>query len=609
MKKYSLLVLLVGLVFLFDAISVTHAEIGLKWGGKLWTAWRYRNDDTESSVYTGAFGAGGGNGINSELELRVTATISEYAEVNARINNRFRKNYWATWWDNNGETAGSGETMEANQYLKLRGVYAKFRPPQWADPIIKSVLLGASDFGMFNAWTVGRIRYTDRDNGMGSFVSGAIGDSFTYDLARISLPTRWAGPGWTTRGSGYHTASGFMNRDFAYAAAMRFNASDRFKFDLIGDYTKDVEGALDDTNERDGHDYTDRFTNTVISAEFSILPTDIMDINLLGVYAESTYNDTFNYIEKWGGYTPLIQKDCDDFSVKALMVLNDPFGVGLNISLEYFNIGEDFQSLMAARRESDVLITEGFEGDDVARHSYGDDPITPPANDWGGWNGNMGQAPTLNVDNDDTQWTEMAYQSIIGWNGGTLLLNYASAALELAAEYTHIGYNTNMQNRDMTIYPENNGFGSANGVYSAYQDRKTDIALVKGKYAFFAGKPFEFTGKIKWLHDVDTKNDDTSSDDYDNTKMIYDLGLGLNITDEIFCKAGYTYYDKDVEYGGTSYPSQKNRLYLTTRYDFGGIKIAYTIENYTGKERPIGWDDTFDDYNLTRSFASLEVPF
>ncbi len=39
--------------------------------------------------------------------------------------------------------------------------------------------------------------------------------------------------------------------------------------------------------------------------------------------------------------------------------MNDPFGVGLSFNFEYFNIGEAYTSVLAARRESDVLLTEG----------------------------------------------------------------------------------------------------------------------------------------------------------------------------------------------------------------------------------------------------------
>ncbi|MBN2054076.1 hypothetical protein JW905_04100 [bacterium] len=608
--RRTMLIRMMATVCLMCLLPGASAEVGIDWGGKFFTNWLYGNDDTEFSSYVSSDGNQGHNGINSELELTITAHVSDYVEAGARIKNRYRKNYWATYWDNNGEGTLSGETNEANQYMKLRGVWARFQPPEWATPLIRSIHLGSSDLGMFNPWTVGRIRYIDRDNSMGTFVNGAMGGSVAYELARISLPSRWAGPGWSTRGKGYHNNDGFFTRDAAYAAAFRFDVSDRFNFALIGDYTFDKEGDVDDENPRDGQDLVNRFSNTVVSLDMSFMPMDILDVNLLGVYAATNYDAEFDYIERRDGFNIMPQKDTEDAAYKALITLNDPFGVGLNVQLEYFNIGEDFVSLMAARRESDVLITEGFEADDTPRKAQpADESMMPFVVDWGGWSGNMGQTPTLNVDNFETQFDEMVYQSIIGWNGGTLLLDYASAALELTGEYTYVDYNTNGQGRDMTVYPENNGFGAPDNAYNEYQERSTQIALIKGKYAFEACRPFEISGKVKWINDVDDRNLDITEDDYENDKMIYDLGLGVDVTDEIFLKVGYTFYDKEITLGGEPYASEKHRAYLQARYDFGGMKIGYLLESFTGEEQPPGVEDTYDDYRLIRSRAFAEVSF
>ena len=46
---------------------------------------------------------------------------------------------------------------------------------------------------------------------------------------------------------------------------------------------------------------------------------------------------------------------------KVNVDINDPFGVGLSFNVEGFDIGADYASIMAARRESDVLLTEGHD--------------------------------------------------------------------------------------------------------------------------------------------------------------------------------------------------------------------------------------------------------
>jgi len=42
--------------------------------------------------------------------------------------------------------------------------------------------------------------------------------------------------------------------------------------------------------------------------------------------------------------------------------VNDPFKIGLSFGVEGFDLGSDYVSMMAARRESDVLLTDGHDG-------------------------------------------------------------------------------------------------------------------------------------------------------------------------------------------------------------------------------------------------------
>ena len=573
--------------------TIQSGNLGLKWNGKIYTSWLSGNDVTEHSVYVDPFGDGGHNGINSELELNLQARISDFAEAGARIKNRFRKNYWATYWAN--------EDLDESQYMKLRGVWVRFKPPGWISPFIDSVHVGSSDLGMFNPWTVGRIRFTDRDNAMGTFISGKIGSAFNYDLARISLPEPWAGPGWSTRGKGYFTADGFFTRDFAYAGSLNFELSDKFRFRVVGDYTLDEEGDPDDSNLHDGVDRIVRYRNKVLSTEFSSSPFNTVDVSGLFAYAESDYRAKFDYIEKKTA-NPIPQKDLDDVAMKFTLELNDPFNFGLSAAVEYFNIGDDFITLMGARRESDVLLTEGFESDDAVG-----------ASDWGGWSGTMGQVPSLNVDNYDTQFTETCYQTIVGWKGETIILNFQRGGLELSTEYTQIGYNSNMQGRDMGIYWIGSGFGAPDNAYNEYQDRDTKIMVFKGQYDTQLIRPVSLKFRLKNIDDSDNQDLSTTDDDYNNDKWIYDFGIGCTIFDELYVETGYTLYDKSLELGKQNRDSEKNKYYITARYNFGGVRIGYTIEKFTGEDWDLDSETNthmkYDDWDLVRSHAFLEVAF
>ena len=54
---------------------------------------------------------------------------------------------------------------------------------------IDSATIGANDFGQFDPFVLGRIRYIDRDNGAGLLFQGsALDRKITWDFARVSLP-------------------------------------------------------------------------------------------------------------------------------------------------------------------------------------------------------------------------------------------------------------------------------------------------------------------------------------------------------------------------------------------------------------------------------------
>ena len=71
--------------------------------------------------------------------------------------------------------------------------------------------------------------------------------------------------------------------------------------------------------------------------------------------------------------------------------LSDPFEIGLSLKFEYFNIGSEYNAIMGARREADVLLTDGI--------------IT------GGFT-RGGQLPTLNVANEFQDWDEPWYETV-----------------------------------------------------------------------------------------------------------------------------------------------------------------------------------------------------
>ena len=146
----------------------------------------------------------GDNGQGTELELLLNARLSSQVEVKRphpqplqpelldelrRLRRRTRPAL--------RRLGDCGEfDPRSNQYIKLRGVAVVLTPGY----LIDSATIGANDFGQFDPFVIGRIRYIDRDNAHGILLQGSRAStaSITWDAARISLPRLWAGPNFST---------------------------------------------------------------------------------------------------------------------------------------------------------------------------------------------------------------------------------------------------------------------------------------------------------------------------------------------------------------------------------------------------------------------------
>jgi hypothetical protein len=567
-------------------------KFGIKVNGQLFINFLHENDATQGTNHTH-----GHNGIAPELELNMLAKVSNNIEVGARIQSRYRENYWATFWD----MAVHNGNIERPGLFKLRGSWADVRTPDWLKGIVDKVHVGASDLAMFSPYTIGRLRYIDRDNAGGLFLSAKLGKTFSYDLARISLPSLWAGPGWRTAGTDYDNQL-YINKDYAFAGKVDFKPNNQYDVRVLAYHTSDLEVDPLDTNSRNGVDFTDRFTSTVISADFAANPVDFLQLSGVFAHAATVYKAE-NYTKDWGGWNSMPAKDCKDSMFKLTALLQDPLKVGLNFGLEYFNIGDDYISIMASRREQDQLLTEGFEGDDVVGrwNAWSAGEPWRFTQDWIGYEGNYGQTVSPIADNGETQFDEVPYQSIIGWKGFTGTANFSKGGLDLAAEVTGIGYNSNTQGRDMNIYPVNAM------IWNQDQDRSTFIGLLRFKYAFTIGKAFDLSGKVKLIDDKDNAKLGDPSDDYKSKKWIYDIGLGCQVTDEIYAKVGYWIASDGITYGGADLSSDKNKLYVIAKTEFAGLQVGYIFDYATGNDWIGGVHYT--DFKVVRSRAFVIVKF
>lgn len=599
--------------------------------GEMYTKWLWGTSRTDGSVYnfTTIPNEGyGDNGQGTEINFLIASKPSRNIEVTGRIQSRFNQNQWTNFggfggrnpaFEENPAPCLGGDCGEfdprSNEYIKMRGLTARFTPG-WK--LADSVTVGSNDLGMFDPWTIGKVRYIDRDNAKAVLFQGALIDrKLGYDLIRVSLPRLWAGPNFTT--GDYAAADG------AYGLQLRLSPSPFFDAVGIVERVRDIEVDGRDLNPDDGRDIDSRFSNDVYGIKLGIHPGSLVDIKLAAYFSEAESNPTFGAPSGFGtsGFSPVPAGKIDDESWKVNVDLNDPFGIGLSFNLEYFDIGAQYASMLAARREADVLLTEGSDGAFVFpgpdNSAFGVFAGNPTRIGYGGFQGNAQQVATINVDNEFIDFDEPMAESAIGWKGITIVPTWTIGALDLSAEYSRIDYNTNWQawgddSRAIgnTIYPNHEsdaGVNSYRNAYAPFQEKETDILVLRGKYLLDVGKGVEIFGKLKWIDEKDDRLNDPrylpflpgdcaangggcanrvrfyspgnstadiygnppvitvngvtgyqwkpfdsiSDDDRDMDYTLYQLGAGYQLTDNLYTSLTYEMYDVDLKDGNTAF--------------------------------------------------------
>ncbi|AKJ07787.1 hypothetical protein ATI61_107236 [Archangium gephyra] len=506
----------------------------LQIGGTTYTKWLYGNSRNQGAMFnfTTIPGEGAGeNGIGTELELLLNARLSSAVEVRGRIHSRFSQNFWSNFGGfgkvTNDCVAGNcGEfDPRSNQYIKLRGMAVTLTPGY----LIDSATIGANDFGQFDPFVVGRIRYIDRDNANGVLVQGSAFDrKLTYDVAGISLPRLWAGPNYST--GAFHTT------DASYVFQGKYTVSEMFDVGGIFQYAIDNELNAGDLNPDNGRELYPRFRNGVGGLKAGFHLGSVLDVRgtFYRSYMHAEETNRFgdkpesgpSYVHKsfgFNGYSPTLAGKHEDNTWKVDVTLNDPLEVGLSLNAQAFSIGADYMAIMAARRESDVLLTEGhdatfaFPGPNNAK--YGVFAGNPTVIGYGGWTNETQQLATINVDNEFTDFDEPMAETAIGWKGVTLNPVYSNGALDIAGEYSYITYNQNWQAwgddtraLNNTQYPgaelDSGVLHNFRSAYQPFQEKQTHILVAKARYVLDLGRGLDVFGKVKYIHDNDKRLND-----------------------------------------------------------------------------------------------------
>jgi hypothetical protein len=619
--------------------------------GKIYTKYLFQNDATTGCLsLSNPFwpdNIGGHNGACSELQIGITGRVSDRVTAGAAIQSRWGA-LWQDWWEN-GDTRWdyptntpftentSGESLGMNhaQYIKLRSAWARIAAPI---PTVRWIHVGSSDLGMFNEWTIGKSRYIDRTNGNGVFVEGALGP-ISYHTAAVALPKLYVGPRWNTGLKHSDPLAGFWGADWGYAARLGYAPTSDLTLGLVGAYLQDVEADRFDPDltgtpsaER-GADHAinwdDRFRalNGTLEAAYTPSALEALSVRGLLAYGWNYVNTEYatNAVQNDQGFSPLVYRfdevtgaplPVSDFAGKVLLELSDPFENGLSFKAEYFNIGENFNANFGARREADVLLTDGIIGGGFVTG---------------------GQLPTLNIANEFVDFDEPWYESIIGWHGGTGVAEFVKGSFKVSGEYTLIGYNTNAQGRDVErLYPDflyTDGFTdplafTANSdysnvhdrgrdprsVYKEFQDRRTQLAVLNVESLVPGVDRLTARLKAKVIHDVDTRKADNPNDTYVGRNYLAFAQLGYQFTNELRGTLGYewTYWDERNRGGSQSqgffdYTTRRHLGRAGLSYQFGGANFGYLLE-YFHKDQFREIPGVFDQqWRVWRSKAFLEV--
>lgn len=345
-------------------------------------------------------------------------------------------------------------------------------------------------------------------------------------------------------------------------------------------------------------------------------PLDWMLIHVMGGYAMAILGDDFatNGVKENGGMFPMVYGDTGDWAGKLRIAADDPFGVGFTLLAEGFHIGQDWNSIFGARREADVLLTDGFiEG---------------------------GQVPTLNLANEFVDFDEAWYESCIGWQGVTVVPKYTNGGFDLGGEFTWMTYDTNMQGRDVDEtyptflysegYTDTDLYDYANvgdrgrdprSVYKRDQDRQTLIAVLQASYLFEFGLKLHLKGKF--IRDDDfrrLRGDDGkvfTGDDYLGNIVTGRFMASMPIGSSLAVGAGYQFdwWDEtnrsgDLSGGYGDYLTMKHKAFLTLSYNFGNASLGYRLE-YIHKDQDRPAELHLDDqlWKIWRSKATFEVAF
>jgi hypothetical protein len=539
--------------------------------------------------------SGADQGQFTEMNLVFKAQVSPQVEAGGRIQSRSSASYWTDFggFGNEGSVNGNINDMK---FMKLRGAYVELSPGySW----LSNARIGSNDWGMFDPFTVGKVRYIDRDNYNGFYFRGPVARGATWEFARVSLPNYLQfnyGQGATccsTDATQYNEATYIGQLKGSIGGAK-----------LTGSYQSFTDHKLGTTNNPSdpfaGYSSNAIYKNTVVALKAEGSPTDAIDLK--GAYYRSNSDTATGTLgENWGNAP---KTSISDGAFKLDVGVNQTPVKGLTLNAQLFNIGAGYFSNTAARRETDVLLTEGSES---AWYKWGN-PIwsggavadyTQSASSPNGRPGVPNGTQNGLTDNAFMDFDESPAESVVGWKGSTFLFKYDPSSTPMSLELTHVGYNNNWQSYSAT--------GPLSNVFPLYQDRTTSIAVFKVNHIFPLAGGLDTNFKYKRIGDKDGGNLTIASDDREVTDTGYSFSVGNQLMSQVYGTLSWGNYKRDVVAGVNTFNNHKNILSARLAYNLPGYEVGVLAQKITGTGYPtetVGTEINIDQYRL-KAFAQV----
>ncbi len=214
---------------------------------------------------------------------------------------------------------------------------------------------------MFDPLTHGKTRYIDRDN-IGGFLLPGL--RVRQDAALGPCPRVAAAMG-RRRFHHRHVRSDIYTNDANYVGQVKYQPSPDWNATMIGMYVSDQEREPRRHEHAQRHRHAHAYDNSVIGLKGQFSGLGFVDIK--GALLLQRLQRRRRRLRRHDDTATAASARCRRRSTSdAALLLNLDFNRlffdGLSLSVQIFDIGSDYVSATSARREADVLLTEGQEG-------------------------------------------------------------------------------------------------------------------------------------------------------------------------------------------------------------------------------------------------------